>query len=153
MLLSFLLLYVGYVYFTRFRITREGDLYLTRYRLLRTPWFRVFLHRIHKADDDTHLHNHPWPNALSVILRGGYAERWIGDASGGRRRRYFYGKGGKRVNRLTSDCYHRIDQVLPQTWTLFFAGKRSRSWGFLTPKGHVDFREYLGLPADTNLKD
>jgi hypothetical protein len=153
-LLGFALLsYIIWVYWHRFEIVNDGDLYLVRYKLLRTPWFRIFLHRIHRADQDRHLHNHPWPNAFSLILWGGYAERWQGEDSGGRRRRYFYGPGGSRWNRLTPETYHRIDAVLPHTWTLFFAGRRSRSWGFLTDRGHVDYRKYLGLPADHQLED
>jgi hypothetical protein len=102
------------------------------------------LHRIHRADQDRPLHNHPWPNAASLILWGGYAESTL-------RGWYFYALGDR--NRLTPETYHRIDSVLPGTWTLFFAGRRSRSWGFLTERGHVDYREYLGLPANHQLED
>lgn len=47
--------------------------YLTRLTLLRTPWFQVMLHWIHRPDLDGALHDHPW-RFLSIILRGWYEE-------------------------------------------------------------------------------
>lgn len=158
-----IMFWAEYLSYTKLEIKdkQTGALYLTRYHLFRCKWFRVFLHHIHLPDGDRDLHNHPWPNAFSLILRGGYEERWIGQDSGYRRRRYVYGRTlragtqiqGKYVNRLTPDCYHRIDSVFPKTWTLFFAGRRSRRWGFLVNGEHIDWTTYLGLPYDTELGD
>ena len=132
----------------------DGELYLKRWHLFRCKRFRVFLHRIYKPDADRHLHNHPWPNAVGIVLRGGYAET---RSSCNPLLAYYYGSWGDcndgRVNVLYPWTYHRITRVLPNTWTLFIAGRRSREWGFLTPDGHVDWRTYLGLPADATLED
>lgn len=70
-------LYAVYVHDNRFEIYDRADpsqRYLVRWHLFRCRWFRVFLHRIYRPDDDRHLHNHPWPNALAIVLRGGYGE-------------------------------------------------------------------------------
>ena len=58
--------------------TPEGGPYLTRYTLLWTPLFRLYLHRIHCADADRDVHNHPW-EGWTCILWGGYVEE-IGEA-------------------------------------------------------------------------
>jgi hypothetical protein len=106
---------------------------------------RVFLHRIYKEDSDRHLHNHPWTTSQSFVLWGGYREnlhnrpaRWL-----------FAG----RWNRITAETYHQITNVLPNTWTLFFAGYRDREWGFLVDGQHVKWTTYLHLPDDTDLND
>lgn len=134
------LVYVLWVYLHRSEIRNDGDLYLTRYKLIRTPWFRVFLHRIYRPDLDRDLHNHPWPRAFAVILRGGYRESVHGD--------HFWGFSHKAVAVSTRAFlpgrYHRITHVKPHTWTLFCAGRRSRDWGFLVDGRHVPHAEYLG---------
>ncbi len=113
----------------------EGEPYLTRYYLLRSPWLNVYLHRIHQADKDRHLHNHPWDWAWARILWAGYREERRYDMS------YLYRKG--ETNNLTGDVYHRIVEVLPNTWTLFVCGPYTRRWGFLVNGKHIDSEEYL----------
>ena len=58
-----------------------GALYLQRFRIVgdmmgRHAWFpfTVYLHRFERPDNDRHLHNHPWPWAVSLVLTGGYDE-------------------------------------------------------------------------------
>lgn len=116
----------------------DGSLYLKRVYLLPA----VYLHMIAQADSDRHLHDHPWAWAWSLILRGGYVEErpWAADAEGWPWRRLVPGD----TNLLRSHNYHRIVTVEPNTWTLFVTGPRTKSWGFLTAKGHEDFRTYLG---------
>ena len=141
---------------------KDGDpirvLYLRRYFL--TPhWFplRVWVHFIAKDDDDRDLHTHPW-SFLSVVLRRGYLE-CMPDGSTHRR------EAGSWALRSAEDA-HRV-KLLPSigrfrapdgsahwdavwgTWTLMIAARPRRTWGFVTKAGHVDWREYLGLPANT----
>jgi hypothetical protein len=47
------------------------------------------------------------------------------------------------LNVIRPGDYHRIAEVRPNTWTLFFTGKKIGSWGFLTEQGHVDHERYL----------
>lgn len=127
-----------------------GEKYLKRWHLIRTKWFKVYLHRIYRADKDRDLHNHPWSWARAIILWGGYYEYrttdlctmtlrhddgcdWCWD------REYRPGS----VNRLDKDTYHRIATVKPNTWTLFIAGRRYRRWGFLVNGKHLDADQYL----------
>lgn len=140
----------------------DGSLYLTRY-ILWNKGLRLFLHRIHRKDFDRDVHDHPWPWALSLILRGGYEELRVepGEPTKewepyqvipGRQNRWTF-QVVRRLNWIGPNTYHRILAVQPNTWTLFIAGPRSREWGFLTDRGHVDWRAYLGLPEGKVLND
>lgn len=112
-------------------IYENGQPYIYRYYLFfNTPFGRPFLQRIYKHDDNLNLHNHPWP-ARSLVLWGGYYEtRWVkkpGEVSPV----YFRHVRRGTINRLPANVFHRIHRVEPNTWTLFFHGKRLRDWGFL----------------------
>jgi hypothetical protein len=118
--------------------------YLTRYALRafapsgKGPW-RVYLHQFHGADDDG-VHNHPWKWAFSIVLRGSYTETLMCpccETTTTRRVRWF--------NWITSDCYHRIEALHGNVWTLFFAGPLSgKGWGFWREGRHVPFEETIG---------
>ena len=49
----------------------DGEPYIDRLRIVATPMFCLYLHKIHLADGDRDLHDHPWWFA-SWVLRGGY---------------------------------------------------------------------------------
>ena len=129
----------------------SGEPYLTRWHLFKCRWFRIFLHQIHRPDKDRHLHNHPWPWAVSFVLGGGYKEistKYLECTS-------LDAKSYKAptINVLNGLMYHRIVKVLPNTFTLFIAGPRTRDWGFNVDGEHVPSRTYLGLPPDHNFGD
>jgi hypothetical protein len=114
-------------------IVDAQGLYLRQYRLFDWKWVCVRVHYIAREDADRHLHDHPWAWAWSFILRGQYLEQ---RDEGMRWRR------AGQTNILRSREYHRIRAVAPSTWTLFVTGPRTKSWGFLTPDGHMDWKEY-----------
>lgn len=108
----------------------DGDgNYLTRWRLIQTPWFGVFLHRFDGPDPRPTLHDHPW-NFVSLVLRGGYIERRLDamtmEVDEDHRVRF--------VNRLRIGEAHAIMRLLRvPTWTLMLVGVRRRTWGYLEP--------------------
>lgn len=53
--------------------SKENVLHFRRWQILALPWGTLYLHHIARADQDEHLHNHPW-NFTSLILKGGYVE-------------------------------------------------------------------------------
>lgn len=123
--------------------TRKGP--IMRWYLFRSPWLRVFLHRIDERDTDRYPHNHPWAWARSLILRGGYLEYRHGEIAILQRSRtsrsgfgaYEWFEPGN-WSALSRDDYHRIEDVREGTWTLFVAGPQVQEWGYLTPNGHVN---------------
>lgn len=57
--------------------SKDDVLHFKRWRLLKTPWFEVYIHGIYHKDEDKHLHNHPW-NIWTMILWGSYIEELMG---------------------------------------------------------------------------
>lgn len=129
----------------RFTIDRDGEVYLTRWYLVSTPWFGVYLHRFDGPDPDADPHDHPW-NFVTMVLRGGYDEEAL--------RRH--GDVLEVVDchhrplvprRRTLDTRHKVARLwrVP-TWTLVVVGRRQREWGFWLDGGAgswVPWREYL----------
>jgi hypothetical protein len=123
--------------------------YVVRWYLVRLPWFRLFLHHIVRPDPGDDLHNHPWPLCGTFVLRGGYREYWARVPSG---------RGGvispwkwrarlawRTFSRMDALVFHRIVDVRPNTWTLFWSiGRREkREWGFLVNGRFVPAEKYL----------
>ena len=125
--------------------------YLRRWWVIpRNRWFNVYLHHIHRSDDDRALHDHPWLNC-SILLDGAYAEWTI--AAGGIEHAAMRRAGDIKV-RLPGAA-HRLelpqqyghgDPVLPAI-SLFITGPRVREWGFHCPHaGWVHWRDFTAGP-------
>jgi len=127
-------------------------MYLARIRVVQTPWFGIYIHRIGTPDSRKVLHSHPWP-FVSFLLRGEYTEMvpdpgfYDGQGDFGnpvfveyavpRRVRFI---NVKRFNK----SYHWIDEIhRDPVWTLVFVGRRKRTWGYLEPDGsYYDFDKH-----------
>lgn len=116
---------------------RDGSPYLTRAMLPRFLGVRIMLHHFHRPDEDDCMHNHPWEWALALVLKGSYVETRMPPLEATRTRvvRFF--------NFITQHDYHKIDSLKGDVWTLFITGPRLQDWGFLTPQGHVPWKEFL----------
>lgn len=122
-------------------LTTSSDVYLTRWRLLQSPYCALYLHRIHRPDEDRDLHDHPWP-FVSLILRNGYTEeRETGEDERPLRKLRLPGT----LNIMGRYQAHRISQfVNPDrpVWSLVLRGRVSRDWGYVTSDGWVRHDEY-----------
>lgn len=117
------------------------DPYLTRYRLITTFWFGVYVHYFHRSDHDRALHDHPW-SFISIPLSSGYWEH--GDPGPGL-------PWSTRIERnwcpmfrplcRQAEWAHRIEIPKPM-WTLVLRGPVVRSWGFWTTRGWIHWRHY-----------
>lgn len=108
----------------------DGDgNYLTRWRVVQTPYFSLLLHRFDGPDPRTTLHDHPWP-FISFVLRGGYVERRLDPKT-------MVVDPARFVNRLNImpvGGAHAITRLLrTPTWTLMVVGRRRRTWGYWEP--------------------
>lgn len=125
-------------------IVLGGQLYLTRLNLIKTPWFSIKLHWIHRPDPDRDLHTHPWW-FMSFVLSGGYTE-YISEAPS-------HMKGWpRRINNFNFKdkiTAHRISQVDPGTVTLIISGPKDhiRSWGFYDADTleYTHWKDYEGV--------
>jgi hypothetical protein len=116
----------------------DGSEYLTRTLLPRFAGYRPLLHQIHRADQDPHLHNHPWRTARFLVLSGGYVEERLVDG-------VLRVKPVRRgeVNSINASTFHRVVFVAPNTWTLGLVGDRCQDWGFLVDGAVVPHTEYF----------
>lgn len=119
----------------------------------RWPWLpSIRVHHIIRADDDDHMHDHPW-DARTIVLRGWYREerpaveplihKGIVLVDG---REYFARERGY-TGPVKFNQFHRISQVSPGgVYTLWFTWRYQGTWGFLVDGKKVPWREYLGIP-------
>jgi hypothetical protein len=116
--------------------SKAGDVHFKRWQILKTPFGSIWLHAIYKADQDKHLHNHPW-DFTSVVLKGSYIEQ----TTLGNKRQY----PGK-INVRNGEDYHKILEVeSPVVYTLFFASKPKRQWGYRVVGKFIDHITYREL--------
>jgi hypothetical protein len=137
----------------------QGDIFFSRYDLLKTRWFAVYLHEFYRSDNDRCLHDHTWP-FTTIILRGGYWEVVPIDEGCGRRDAWQdFGIGGWEdwrlapterlwrplgyVGRYSARHAHRIevDPEKPKPWSLVIVGRKSRAWGFWGPGGWIKWEK------------
>ncbi len=93
----------------------------------------LFLHRISKADEDLHEHDHPW-SFYSLILSGGYVEQADGK---------FHDRRAGSLAKKNAEETHKIHKLLKNpTYTLVLTFGKRRLWGFKTEHGWLDFQKY-----------
>jgi hypothetical protein len=123
-----------------FQVVQDGEQYLDRLRIIRTPVAALYLHRIHIPDLGRDPHDHPWWFA-SVVLCGGYTEMVWDDPrdlsqSRVRTRERF------SLRTVSRKKAHRITELHGVLWTLVLTGPQRSSWGFWTQEGFVNWRKY-----------
>jgi len=96
----------------------------TRYRLLVTPWFRVFVHRLHCPQWHPQGHDHPW-SFVAIVLKGGYLERT-------QEGKFWRGPGS--VLFRPAEFVHNVVTGSKTNWSLVITGPKRRQWGFVDMK-------------------
>lgn len=123
-----------------------GD-YMRRWILSLPFGLMVRVHHIQRADADDELHDHPF-GFVSLVLRGWYveelpAEHRMQSAMPGGLRTYTTRRPGS-IARRRSHVAHRISRVSEGgVWTLVFARRGERQWGFYTANGWVPWTEFV----------
>lgn len=138
-----------------YRTPDDDDDYVTRIRIIQTPWGGVFLHRFDNPDPREALHDHPWP-FFSIVLRGGYDEErrdtHVYDPCAEDTRTYSYARSVTRWNHMPLDSLHWISRLhRTPTWTLMFVGRRKRVWGYLDLNGK--YTDFLTHPYNQGFQD
>jgi hypothetical protein len=118
--------------------------YLERYHLLRLPFgYKVYLHRFVASDPGRGLHNHPWKNALSLVLSGSYEEVRMSSAKEDNRVTRRLLRAG-RFNSISGSIFHRINiDANQECWSLFVHGPKASSWGFLQRQTYQDHSQLV----------
>lgn len=117
--------------------------YMTRWRVIGTPLFGLYVHRLERPDPRRTLHDHPWP-FVTLVLKGGYTEDFGVRATRGGDRTGPIVKRSSRswrrwtFHRMRKTDAHTITSVSAPTLTLLVVGRRRRepSWATgTTPAG------------------
>lgn len=120
-------------------LEHPDQVYLKRWRVIQSPYFSIYLHKILMPDGDRNPHNHPW-DFRTFILKGQYTEEYqksIGSSP--------YPKTYRRfsTHKMWLHNFHRITLLDVPTWTLVFTGRREQDWGFLEGKEFIPHVEYI----------
>ena len=112
---------------------RPDELYLTRYYVMKTKWFAIYIHKFHVSDFNIH-HDHPF-NFVAIPLIGGYREHFMDGTS--------VWRGAFSPKFRTAQEFHWVELEKGPAWTLFIRGRKFREWGFLVPeKGWVHYETH-----------
>jgi hypothetical protein len=93
----------------------------TRFVLWKTPLFNIYLHKLNAPNWHPECHDHPW-GFVALLLKGGYCEQ-VGE------KRYRRRAGSILFRRATFT--HNVTTPYGTSWSLIFATRKSRDWGFL----------------------
>lgn len=104
----------------------------TRFTLLRTPWFTVYLHKLYAPDWHPQCHDHPW-SFVAVLLAGGYLELTEAGDAWRRPGSVLYRPAEFSHNVVTRDVLGNPHV----SWSVIFAGPKRRDWGFVDCERHA----------------
>lgn len=120
--------------------SKGGKLHFRRWQILKTPWFSIWLHGIYAADEDKHLHNHPW-DFKSMVLKGSYIEET---------QHGFITQKPLKFNSRNGNSFHKIHKLLtPVVYTIFFVTKQKRQWGYLVDGDFIDNETYRKMKHES----
>jgi|SRR5579859_264716 len=111
-----------------------GEIF-TRYAILKTRWFNVYLHQLYAPQWHPECHDHPW-SFLTVLLHGGYLERIIVKDPGLCRcgEPHYRNKDVRRFPGMIlwrpATFTHSVITPYGVSWSLIITGPKSNAWGF-----------------------
>lgn len=122
---------------------------------VKRSWWRNYLpsvrvHHIYGADQDPHLHDHPW-NCRTIILEGFYIERvfnpeWepmLPDTAANQETVDYLRLDGF-TKKFKPEEWHQITKVSSHgCWTLFITWKYKCPWGFMVDGNKMLSRDYF----------
>lgn len=91
----------------------------TRFTLLKTPWFRVYLHRLKALTQHPECHDHPWA-FVTFLLWGGYWEYHAPD--------WTWRRPGSVLYRPAEWTHNVVTDGV--SWSLVVTGAKKRRWSF-----------------------
>jgi hypothetical protein len=93
----------------------------TRFQLIKTPWFNLYIHRLKAETDPGRCHDHPW-HFWTFIVSGGYwEETWHG---------WTWRGAGSLLFRWAKYSHNTVTKGV--MWSIVLTSGRVRKWGFLS---------------------
>ena len=122
--------------------SKSGKIHFRRWEILKTQWFSIWIHGIYAADEDKHLHNHPW-DFKSLVLKGSYIEETENGV--------ILQSPGK-LNSRNGCEYHKIKELkTPSVYTLFIATPLKREWGYNVDGEFIQHENYRQLKRENKI--
>lgn len=129
----------GRLYMGRWWVVKPGT-WQSRVLKALTGFESIRLHHIMRPDNDRDKHNHPFFYRTWVL--DGYYSEYRRERRGEPSYWQLLTAGKSSTGGL--EMWHRIDDVSPQgVWTFFCMGENHGEWGFDTPDGYVESRDYF----------
>lgn len=142
--------------------SKEGELHFERFAILETNLFSIYIHKINKADEDYHLHSHPW-NFKSFIFKGAYIEESLTVNYKGvtsfefhTKKPFIFSSMSKfnDENYFAKKCFHKIKYILNgPVYSLFFAYGKKERWKYFVDGKIWDFEHYRKFKNETGFWD
>lgn len=129
----------------------QNSKYLTRWEFVSGKYFGIYIHKFHRSDDNSSLHDHPW-NFITIPLKHGYNDCVFdgGSDENGKptflrtRMKPFHAYYRKATHihfvELLQDMFLPVDK---QAWTLVIRFKYIKWWGFWKKGVFTRFNEYF----------
>lgn len=133
----------------------DKEPYLIRWTIFSCSLFSIKIHNILLSDYDCH-HDHPW-SFISLILWGGYVEHTEKKSIVPTGRTLLSNPPQPETKEITvkksriyhpgnilyrkAEFAHKLELHQP-CWTMVITFKKVRKWGFLTPKGWIEWFKY-----------
>lgn len=118
---------------------REIGETFTRYAVLRTRWFNIYLHQLHAPNWHPECHDHPW-GFVAILLRRGYLEQ-VGEKT--------YRRRSGSVLFRPATFLHNVITPYGTSWSLIFTTSKHRDWGFKPCERQTEtalpYKEYVEL--------
>jgi hypothetical protein len=101
---------------------KQLDETFIRYQIVKTPWFRIYVHKLIAPMAHPHCHDHPW-SFVTILLKGGYFEM-----SPDTRGAWVWRKPGSVMYR-PHNWLHNV-ATFGTSWSLVITGPKKYEWGF-----------------------
>lgn len=122
----------------------KGLPYMQRWHAIpRNKFFNCYLH-LYWHDDDRILHSHPWWS-MSICLNGSLREYYTHTAEGANdpvMHKVSNVRKGDIVWR-SADMYHRLEIGSSRTVTIFFTGRKIKTWYFACKRGLIEWTDFV----------
>lgn len=93
----------------------------TRYIILKTRWFNVYLHELEAPNWAPTCHDHPW-SFVTILIWNGYLEQV--------RDKFFRRRVGSILYR-PAKFQHNVITPYGKSWSIVITTRKSRKWGYM----------------------
>jgi hypothetical protein len=100
----------------------------TRYQLVKTRWFNIYLHQLYAPTWHPECHDHPW-GFIAILLKRGYLERVVRMDPETLYTEDIRRRPGSILFRPATFA-HNVITPYGESWSLILTTPKSRDWGF-----------------------